>query len=150
MPLFSRRRRLTTRQRSRIDNLILNTRQSTEAQSPGGFAGEIELAAPDEWAAVVNADDDGQSISGICNANEGTERERPMCRGYRVVVVALAVCGPAAVKRAGIPAGNAAPQHTIGSAMATRRNTLDALNLPAGIVTLGIGRRCEKQCQRTR
>ena len=72
-----------------------------------------------------------------------------MCRRYGVVVVALAVCGPTTVKRAGIPAGDAISQHTICSAMPTRCNTLDALNLAVGIVTLGVGRLCKKQCHRT-
>src|SRR5437763_3670069 len=65
-----------------------------QADGAGGTRGQIEDAATDERAAVIDGDDDALAAMG--DAQPGAERQRAVGRGHGALVEALAGSGPAA------------------------------------------------------
>lgn len=136
MAVLSWRRRLATRQRGGIDNLILDLRQPAEAQSSRGFPREVELTPSHKRAPVVNPNDDGLAVPVVRDPHKRPKRKRSVGGRNGVVVVSLAIRCKVAVQRAGVTAGNAATQDAICSTLSTRRDAFDALDLPACIIGL--------------
>ena len=103
-----------------------------QADGAGGAGGEVEHAAADERATVVDGDDDAAAAMG--NPEPGAERQAAMRRGHGVLVEARARRGLAAgfiaVKRGHAGEAVAAADRGVGVAPGRARGVMSVAMMP--------------------
>src|SRR5207249_7586898 len=87
-----------------------------DAERAGGGKGKIDDAPVDERPAVVDTNGHGAAVLEVRHPQAGSERERRMRRGHRVLVEPLSARGSLSLMALPVPGGGA----ELGSASAER------------------------------